>query len=154
MSCLKKVLIQREHRRWSIRLPKCNSLNLSDCRRQLRRSFKLYFGSSITFNWDTEVAFVTKLQKDPSQRTDNDISQLLRLLSKQVTFASLPFEERIALCREAFYRDYEEGSILCRHGQRANVYYMILDGEVSSLKSRIQMTLSSGASWQSILKST
>eukprot|EP00803_Ostreobium_quekettii_P008451 evm.model.scf_1509.3 EVM.evm.TU.scf_1509.3 scf_1509:12338-17408(+) len=71
------------------------------------------------------------LLRPPAKRTDEDIFHVLRILSKKGFMASLPFEERLALCREAFYGKHEAGKVLCQHGSPCDMYYVVLEGEVS-----------------------
>ncbi|CAM4672860.1 unnamed protein product [Leuciscus chuanchicus] len=82
------------------------------------------------------------LEKEPVDRTDDDIEQLLEFMHQLPAFANMTMSVRRELCRVMMFEVVElEGTIILQDKQELNTWYVILNGcvEISYGEGRAEM---------------
>nr|XP_033782847.1 rap guanine nucleotide exchange factor 6 isoform X2 [Geotrypetes seraphini] len=71
------------------------------------------------------------LEKDPADRMDDDIEQLLEFMHQLPAFANMTMSVRRELCAVMIFEVVEQaGAIILEHGQDLDSWYVILNGTV------------------------
>uniref|UniRef100_A0A8C9VQW9 Rap guanine nucleotide exchange factor (GEF) 6 n=1 Tax=Scleropages formosus TaxID=113540 RepID=A0A8C9VQW9_SCLFO len=71
------------------------------------------------------------LEKDPSDRSDDDIEQLLEFMHQLPAFANMTMSVRRELCSVMMFEVVEQaGTVILRDGQQLDLWYVILNGSV------------------------
>jgi hypothetical protein len=71
------------------------------------------------------------LQKDPAQRTAQDVRVLLALLEDLPFFQQLPTEaEQLGCCHLLRLQELQEGAMICREGSIGEMFFIVLRGSV------------------------
>lgn len=79
------------------------------------------------------------LEKDPAERSDEDIEQLLEFMHQLPAFANMTMSVRRELCRVMVFKVVEQaGTVILHHHQQLALWYVILNGavEISHTDSR------------------
>ncbi|XP_039519608.1 rap guanine nucleotide exchange factor 6 isoform X1 [Pimephales promelas] len=82
------------------------------------------------------------LEKEPVDRTDDDIEQLLEFMHQLPAFANMTMSVRRELCRVMMFEVVElEGTVILQDKQELNTWYVILNGcvEISYGEGRAEM---------------
>uniref|UniRef100_A0A3B3TEL3 Rap guanine nucleotide exchange factor 6-like n=1 Tax=Paramormyrops kingsleyae TaxID=1676925 RepID=A0A3B3TEL3_9TELE len=71
------------------------------------------------------------LEKDPADRSDQDIEQLLEFMHQLPAFANMTMSVRRDLCAVMVFEVVEQaGTVILRDGQQLDMWYVILNGSV------------------------